>query len=198
MRNSRNRLMRVNRLLGVILAGMIAAACVRHPLPVPVEPDAPPPPPPTNQTRRTPPPPSVPPPAPSPPPAISEEEELESRSLEDLNRESPLRPVFFDYDRSEVSSQGQVVLQANAEVLRRNPSWVITIEGHCDERGSPEYNLGLGERRALMAQEYLLGLGLASDRINTVSYGKEFPFESGRTAEALSRNRRAHFVITDR
>jgi peptidoglycan-associated lipoprotein len=118
--------------------------------------------------------------------------------LEDLNRESPLRPVFFDYDRSEVSSQGQVVLQANAEVLRRNPSWVITIEGHCDERGSPEYNLGLGERRALMAQEYLLGLGLASDRINTVSYGKEFPFESGRTAEALSRNRRAHFVITDR
>ena len=186
----------VARLLGLALAGMVAAACVRNP--PPVEPDAPPPPPPAGQTSRTPPPPPGPPPSPPTPPPIGEEDEFAARSLEDLNRESPLQPVFFEYDRSELSPQGQSVLQANADTLRRYPTWVITIEGHCDERGSPEYNLGLGERRALVAQEYLMGLGLGSDRINTVSYGKEFPFDPGHTPEAWARNRRAHFVITDR
>ena len=177
------------------MAGIVVAACVRNP--PPVEPDAPPPPSPTAQTTRTPPPPARPPARPTPPP-IGDEDEFASRSLEDLNRESPLQPVFFEYDRSEMSSQGQAVLQANAEILRRYPSWVITIEGHCDERGSPEYNLGLGERRALTAQEYLVGMGVTADRINTVSYGKEFPFDPGSTPEAWGRNRRAHFVITDR
>ena len=191
----RSRLTPVARLLGVALAGIVVAACIRNP--PPVEPDAPPPPPPTAQTTRTPPPPARPPARPTPPP-IGDEDEFASRSLEDLNRESPLQPVFFEYDRSEVSSQGQAVLQANAEILRRYPSWVITIEGHCDERGSPEYNLSLGERRALTAQEYLVGMGVTADRINTVSYGKEFPFDPGSTPEAWARNRRAHFVITDR
>ena len=195
MRSS-SRLTLAARLLGVILAGMVAAACVRNP--PPVEPDAPPPPPPADQTRRTPPPPAARPPAPPTPPSIGEEDEFTSRSLEYLNRESPLQPVFFEYDRAELSAQGQAILRANAEILSRYPTWMITIEGHCDERGSPEYNLGLGERRALTAQEYLLGMGLTSDRINTVSYGKEFPFDPGSTPEALARNRRAHFVITDR
>jgi peptidoglycan-associated lipoprotein len=75
---------------------------------------------------------------------------------------------------------------------------VITIEGHCDERGTPEYNLGLGERRGLVARDYLLTLGLQNDRLRTVSYGKEFPFDPGSNEEAWSRNRRAHFVITER
>ena len=186
----------VARLLGVALAGIVAAACVRNP--PPVEPDGPPPPPPANQTARTPPPPPARPPAPPTPPSIGEEDEFASRSLEDLNRASPLQPVFFEYDQAELSPQGQSVLQANAEILRRYPTWVITVEGHCDERGSPEYNLGLGERRALMAQEYLVGLGVGVARINTVSYGKEFPFDPGSTPDAWARNRRAHFVITDR
>lgn len=186
----------VARFLGVAVAGILAVACVRDP--PTVEPDAPPPPPPVNQTTRTPPAPPPPPRTRPTPPPIGEEDEFASRSLEDLNRESPLQPVFFDYDRTELSPQGQSALQANAEILRRYPTWVITIEGHCDERGSPEYNLGLGERRALMAQEYLVGLGLNGDRINTVSYGKEFPFDPGSTPEAWARNRRAHFVITDR
>ena len=188
----------VARLIGVGLVSVVAVACVRNP--PPVEPDAPPPPPAGGQAARSPaaPPPPAPPPPPPAPPVIGEEDEFASRSLEDLNRESPLQPVFFEYDRAELSTGGQAVLQANADILRRYPTWVITVEGHCDERGSPEYNLGLGERRALVAHEYLVGLGLASDQINTVSYGKEFPFDPGHTAEAWARNRRAHFVITDR
>ena len=187
----------VARLLGVAIASLVAASCVRNP--PPVEPDAPPPPPPADRsTRPTPPPPPVRPSPPPTPPAIGEEDEFASRSLEDLNRESPLQPVFFEYDRAELSPQGQSVLRANADILRRYPTWVITIEGHCDERGSPEYNLALGERRALAAQEYLEGLGLGSDRMSMVSYGKEFPFDPGSTPEAWGRNRRAHFVITDR
>ena len=106
--------------------------------------------------------------------------------------------MFFEYDTSELSPRGQSVLQVNADFLRRYPTWAITIEGHCDERGSPEYNLGLGERRALITQEYLVELGLGTDRISTVSYGKEFPFDPGHTPDAWARNRRAHFVITDR
>ena len=74
---------------------------------------------------------------------------------------------------------------------------MITIEGHCDERGTPEYNLGLGERRALIAREYLIQLGIDSSRIRTVSYGKEFPFDPGTSDESMARNRRAHFVITE-
>ena len=142
------------------------------------------------------PPPSPPPPA--PPPVIGEADEFSSLSLEDLNRDSPLQSVFFQYDSAELSAAGQAILQANAETLRRYPSWMITIEGHCDERGSPEYNLALGESRALAAREYLAEFGLTSDRLRTVSYGKEFPFDPGHTEEAWANNRRAHFVITDR
>ena len=82
--------------------------------------------------------------------------------------------------------------------MKRYPTWVITIEGHCDERGTPEYNLGLGERRAMVTREYLVELGLDLGRIRTVSYGKEFPFDPGSNEQAYSRNRRAHFVITEK
>ena len=87
-------------------------------------------------------------------------------------------------------------MEANVDVLQRYPSWVVTIEGHCDERGTPEYNLGLGERRALAARDYLLELGIDPERVRTVSYGKEFPFDPGNDERAWSANRRAHFVIT--
>ena len=83
-------------------------------------------------------------------------------------------------------------------MLKRYPTWAITIEGHCDERGTPEYNLGLGERRAMVTREHLVELGLDIGRIRTVSYGKEFPFDPGNNEQAYSRNRRAHFVITER
>jgi peptidoglycan-associated lipoprotein len=81
-------------------------------------------------------------------------------------------------------------------LLRQNSSWVITIEGHCDERGTAEYNLALGERRAGAAMAYLVSLGIPASRLKTVSYGKEFPFDPGHDDSAWAKNRRAHFVIT--
>ena len=179
------------------VASAVAMGCAGNP--APVEPELPPPPPEVNQAASTPtaapPPPSAPPPS---PPLIEEEGQIAIRSLQELNRESPLQPVFFDYDSSDLTSRGQTILQANADILSKYSTWVITIEGHCDQRGSPEYNLGLGERRALVTEEYLIALGVNSDRVNTVSYGKEFPFDPDDTDEAHARNRRAHFVITGR
>ena len=81
-------------------------------------------------------------------------------------------------------------------MLKQYGTWQITIEGHCDERGSAEYNLALGERRAIAARDYLVSLGVGANRVRTVSYGKEFPFEPAHEEAAWSRNRRAHFVIT--
>ena len=118
------------------------------------------------------------------------------KSLDDLNRDSPLKPVFFELDSSDVSADGQRVLQENAAVLKKYATWQVTIEGHCDERGTAEYNLALGERRALAAKNYLVSLGIPADKVQTVSYGKEFPFDPGHDDGAWSKNRRAHFVIT--
>ena len=184
------------RFLGVALTGVVAIACVRNPPPT-VAPDAPAPPPAAESTR-VPPPAPEPAPPPPPPPPIAGADEFASRSLEELNRESPLEPIFFQYDSSELDIAGRSILETNAEVLRRYPTWVITIEGHCDERGTPEYNLGLGERRALVTREHLVEMGIQVDRIRTVSYGKEFPFDPGNNEQAFAKNRRAHFVITEK
>ena len=124
------------------------------------------------------------------------DDRIASASLDDLNRESPLRPAFFELDSAELTAEAQHVLEANAVVLKQRSTWTITIEGHCDERGSAEYNLALGERRALAARTYLMSLGLPADRLRTVSYGKEFPFDPGHEEGAFAKNRRAHFVIT--
>ena len=123
-------------------------------------------------------------------------DDVSGRSLDDLNRDSPLQPVFFDYDSSDVNDASRTTLQANAAVLKKYPTWVVTIEGHCDERGTAEYNLALGERRAVAARTYLISLGLDANRLRTVSYGSEFPFDPAHQETAWSRNRRAHFVIT--
>ena len=133
-----------------------------------------------------------------PPPAPLVEDEIANRSLDDLNRDSPLQPVFFGFDSSELDDAGRMAASANAEVLRRYPTWVITVEGHCDERGTPEYNLALGERRATAVKTYLVSLGIPAERVRVVSYGKEFPFDPGQTEQAWAQNRRGHFVITSR
>jgi len=124
---------------------------------------------------------------------------ISSAALDDidrLNRSSPLKPAFFDYDSSDLTPAGRAALDENAATLKRNASWAITIEGHCDERGTAEYNLALGERRAVAARTYLVSLGVPADRLRTVSYGKEFPFDPGHDENAFTKNRRAHFVIT--
>ena len=177
---------------------VLSVACARQSAPVAPETSPPPPASPSS----TPPPAPPPPPPAAPPPVVPTElvpdDEFASRSLEDINRESPLEPAYFLLDSSELDDLARQVLEANAEVLREYPSWVVTIEGHCDERGTAEYNLGLGERRALAAREQLLGLGIAAERVRTVSYGKEFPFDPGHDDAAWDSNRRAHFVITAR
>ena len=181
----------------VLLRGLVSLACTRNPPPE-APPDSPPLPPTVLDNVPDPPdPPVEPEPPPPPPPVIEPEEELVTRSLEELNQDSPLQPVFFAYDSAEIDASSRRVLDQNAEVLRRNPNWVITIEGHCDERGTAEYNLALGERRAVAARQYLEDLGLAADRLRTVSYGKEFPFDPGHDEAAWRQNRRAHMVISE-
>jgi peptidoglycan-associated lipoprotein len=123
---------------------------------------------------------------------------LRSSDIDAINKNSPFQPVFYAYDSSEIDPAGQQVLNANASVLKKYPEWVITIEGHADERGTAEYNLALGERRAMAARTYLVSLGIPADRLKTVSYGKEFPFDPGHNEQAWANNRRAHFVVTSR
>jgi peptidoglycan-associated lipoprotein len=118
--------------------------------------------------------------------------------LDAINKNSPFQPVFFPLDSFEVAGDGQQALNTNAGILKKYPTWVITIEGHCDERGTAEYNLALGEKRALAAKTYLVSLGVPADRLRTVSYGKEFPFDPGHDEGAWHKNRRAHFVVTSK
>jgi peptidoglycan-associated lipoprotein len=126
------------------------------------------------------------------------EDPLKVSDIDKINQNSPFQPVFFLYDSAEIEGEGPQILAANAAILKKYPEWVITIEGHSDERGTAEYNLALGNRRATAARTYLISLGIPADRLRTVSYGKEFPFDPTHTAEAWSKNRRAHFVLTSK
>ena len=179
----------------IVLLSVVVAACNKNKPPV-ARPMPPPDTTASNTAGEAPPPPPKPVMEPAIVPPMPAEDAIGSKSLDDLNRDSPLRPLFFELDSSDVSADGQQVLQANAAVLKKYPGMQVTIEGHCDERGTAEYNLALGERRALAAKNYLVSLGIAADKVKTVSYGKEFPFDPGHDDSAWKNNRRAHFVIT--
>jgi peptidoglycan-associated lipoprotein len=159
---------------------------------------APPPPPPPAATPATPPPPPPPPPPASTgsAPTVGEEELFNRKTLEELNAERPLGDIYFDLDQSTIRDDGRGTLQKNADWLRRWPTTRINIEGHCDSRGTSEYNLGLGERRATAVRDYLVNLGIPANRINTVSKGKEQPFCTEETEACWAQNRRGHFIIT--
>ena len=133
-----------------------------------------------------------------PEPVVLADDGISARSLDDLNRDSPFRPAYYPLDSAELDDAGRAVVTANAGIMRKYPTWMITVEGHCDERGTAEYNLALGERRAVAVKTYLLSLGIAGDRVRTISYGKEFPFDQGHDEKAWASNRRAHFVITSK
>ena len=120
---------------------------------------------------------------------------LSTSDLDAINKNSPFQPLFFGLDQSEVSVEGQEVLNANAQILQKYPTWVITIEGHADERGTAEYNLALGERRANSVKNFLAGQGVAADRISVISYGKERPAVEGSDESAWAQNRRAVTVL---
>jgi peptidoglycan-associated lipoprotein len=151
-----------------------------------------------------------PPPAPVPPqpPTITDNppvtstagKDLNAMAIDDINKpeNSPLKPIYFLYDSDEIDDASKKILEANASVLKQYSTWVITVEGHCDERGTAEYNLALGDRRALSAKNYLMSLGIAADRLRTVSYGKEFPFDPGHDEGAWTKNRRAHFMLVSK
>ena len=178
----------------LVLPSVVAAGCARRqaPAPGPARPQTAPP----SVT------------APAPPARVEEalpvpsepiaEDSIATRSLDELNRDSPFKPVFYSLDGTDLDEAARTVVTANAQLMRKYPTWVVTIEGHCDERGTAEYNLALGERRAVSVKTYLVSLGIAPDRVRTVSYGKEFPFDPGHDEEAWAKNRRAHFVITSK
>ena len=194
-----HRLPHGSRLPVLALALVLSASCVR-PSPPPSLPDEPvrppapagqPAPAPAPATER-----SQAPPAPSAP--TVPEDDFATQSLEEINRNSPLQPVFFDYDSTELNAVARSAVASNATLLAQYASWSVTVEGHCDSRGTPEYNLALGERRALAVRDVLVSLGVESSRIRTISYGEEFPFAPGESPEAWAQNRRAHLVVTAR
>jgi peptidoglycan-associated lipoprotein len=146
--------------------------------------------------------PPTPPQPPSPPKAAvtavppTDEELFRRKSLDQLNAERPLSDVFFDYDQNTLREDGRQALQEDARWLTRWPSTRIRIDGHCDERGTEEYNLALGDRRATVVRKYLVDLGISDARIEERSLGKEAPFCYGEGEGCWSQNRRGHLVIT--
>jgi peptidoglycan-associated lipoprotein len=109
-----------------------------------------------------------------------------------------LKDVYFEFDRYDIRPEAAPLLKENAALLMKYPKMKIQVEGHCDERGTSEYNLSLGERRADSVMKYLFSLGISRDRISTISFGEERPFDSSHTEEGWSKNRRAHIVIVSR
>jgi peptidoglycan-associated lipoprotein len=109
-----------------------------------------------------------------------------------------LVPVFFDYDKAEIRSDQIEVLQSNAQYLRNLSAQRVQIQGHCDERGTEEYNLALGDRRARAVKDYLSSLGISNERLTTISFGEALPFETEHDETAWSKNRRAHFQERNR
>ena len=190
-------MIRVSRLFSTIALSaalsIAAAGCHKK---VPAAAPAPQPPPPTAPP--TPPRPPAPPPVTPPPtvPALTEAEIFARKSVEQLNAEKPLDDVFFDLDKSSVRDDAKPALQKDADWLKKWTTVVVTLEGHSDSRGTAEYNLGLGNRRASAVKDYLTSLGIPASRVNVVSKGKEQPFCNEENEGCWQQNRRGHFVIT--
>ena len=155
-------------------------------------------PPPATSTAPAPPPP--PPPAPraeSPAaPVPTEDEIFAGKTLAALNGEKPLSDAYFDLDSQSIRADAKPVLQKNSDWMKRWGTTKVMVEGHADSRGSAEYNLALGERRAAAVRDYLVNLGVATDRIQVVSKGKESPVCTEENEGCWAQNRRGHFVIT--
>jgi peptidoglycan-associated lipoprotein len=150
--------------LGCASRKQVSTTTPEPPPPAPTESEAPPPPP--------------------PPSDASSQSEVQAA----------LRDAFFDFDDAGLRNDAKTALENNARFMEQNSGSAVVIEGHCDERGSVEYNLALGERRAKAAREFLVSYGIAASRLTTISYGKERPIDSGHDEDSWSKNRRAHFV----
>jgi len=129
-------------------------------------------------------------------PVLSEEELFQQKSLEELNKDQVLKKINFDFDMYTIREDMKPVMQANADWLLKFPSVEVLVEGHCDERGTIEYNIALGEKRAEAARNYLVSLGLNAAKVKIISYGKSKPLVQGVDEATYFQNRRAEFVIT--
>jgi peptidoglycan-associated lipoprotein len=179
----------------LVISAVGATACHHNPPPKAPEP-APPPaaaPPPTRTPQPPPPPPA---PAPAQPAAPTEDEIFRQKTLEQLNAEKPLGDVFFAYDATDVTDEARAILQKDVDWMKKWPTTKAMVEGHADSRGTNEYNLALGERRADAVRDYITSLGIAADRLTIVSKGEEQPFCSEETEACWQQNRRGHFIIT--
>jgi len=148
------------------------------------------PPPPTAEAQprpaAPPPPPPAPAPTPLPGPSISQQAFQEFQNQD----------IYFDFDKYDLRTDARTTLDRKASFLNQNSSIRVQVEGHCDERGTNEYNMALGERRANAAKQYLTTAGISAGRLSTISYGEERPLDPSHTEAAWARNRRAHFVVT--
>ena len=121
----------------------------------------------------------------------------EDFSVNDATGENgPLEDIRFDYDKAEISDAARATLEKHGLWLQNHRAAKVTIEGHCDERGTVDYNLALGDKRARAVRDYLASLGVAGERMHTVSLGKERPLDAGNNEQAFAKNRRAHFVVS--
>ena len=161
----------------LLIGGALIGGCSKQQVATPVPPPVPP---------STPAPPVTPVPVPAPP---ADPTPASGTRTEDY------APVYFDYDAHGLREDARTALDRNARLLRDNPRVTVTIEGHCDERGTVEFNQALGEKRAQAARDYLLAAGIEAQRISLISYGKERPFSTGTDESAFQQNRRAHFVV---
>jgi len=122
--------------------------------------------------------------------------ELQINGDSDSGKAGALQTVYFDFNSSNLDSSTRASLQANAEYLKNNSGVEVQIEGHCDERGGVQFNLALGEKRAMAVKQYLVSMGVNSSRVSTISFGKERPIAFGHDESSWSKNRRANFVVT--
>lgn len=177
--------MKKSALVMALLAMTVAVSCKKTPPPQAPAPAAP----------------TEPPPAPAPTRAAVTEDEyarLSRMSADEIDRLNLFGEVHFDYDKADIRDSERAVLTKNADLLKKYDFVKVTVEGHCDERGSVEYNLALGERRAKSAYDYLISLGVGAGQLRTVSYGKEVPVCSDKTEDCWARNRRAHFTVSEK
>jgi peptidoglycan-associated lipoprotein len=174
--------------LAIMLVFSLAVSCKKKPKEVP-----PPPP----QTQEQPKVEKVEPPVVAEP-KLTEEDLFLQKSLDQINREKPLGSVYFDYDKALIRDDARGTLDTNAAWMKKFKTAKVLIEGHCDERGTEEYNLALGEKRAKVTQDYLLSTGVAADRMKIISYGKSQPINPGHDESAWQMNRRAQFLVVEK
>jgi peptidoglycan-associated lipoprotein len=198
----------VTRLLTVVAVSLLLAACAKRPA-ISLLSSAPPPPPPAM----TPPPPPAPapppapvapappvvaPPPPPPPPPLVAPPEPPRRAARDFKSNDNVKTIYFGFDANAIRPGDARILDANAAWLKQNPNYVVLIEGDCDERGTDQYNLFLGERRAVAAMNYLKEQGITSDRMSVISYGEERPACTQKNEACWARNRRVQFKVAER